>query len=69
VDRSVHISVTPFLRFAPWGKIVQIPWIEREVHAVAALTHPNICNTCDVGPNYLVMELVEGIAKKGVIVD
>src|SRR3989441_7770652 len=33
---------------------------EREVHAVAALNHPNICHLYDVGPNYLVMELVEG---------
>src|SRR5881409_968161 len=32
----------------------------REVHAVAALNHPNICHVYDVGPNYLVMELVEG---------
>jgi serine/threonine-protein kinase len=33
---------------------------EREVRAVAALNHPNICQLYDVGPNYLVMELVEG---------
>ena len=33
---------------------------EREVRAVAALNHPNICHVYDVGPNYLVMELVEG---------
>src|SRR4029453_16696476 len=33
---------------------------EREVHAVPALNHPNICHLYDVGPNYLVMELVEG---------
>jgi len=32
----------------------------REAHAVAALNHPNICHLYDVGPNYLVMELVEG---------
>jgi serine/threonine protein kinase len=34
--------------------------ISREVHAVAALNHSNICHLYDVGPNYLVMELVEG---------
>jgi serine/threonine protein kinase len=34
--------------------------IEREVRAVAALNHANICHVYDVGPNYLVMELVEG---------
>jgi serine/threonine-protein kinase len=33
---------------------------EREVRAVAALNHTNICQIYDVGPNYLVMELVEG---------
>ncbi len=32
----------------------------REVHAVAALNHLNICHLYDVGPDYLVMELVEG---------
>jgi eukaryotic-like serine/threonine-protein kinase len=34
----------------------------REVHAVAALNHPNICHLYDVGPDYLVMELIEGEA-------
>jgi serine/threonine protein kinase len=33
----------------------------REVHAVAALNHPNICHLYDVGSDYLVMELVEGL--------
>src|SRR5262245_65848337 len=33
---------------------------EREVRAVAALNHANICQVYDVGPNYLVMELIEG---------
>jgi len=32
----------------------------REVRAVAALNHPNICTLYDVGTNYLVMELIEG---------
>src|SRR5215467_9611439 len=38
---------------------------DREVRAVAALNHPNICTLHDVGPNYLVMELVEGESPKG----
>ena len=38
---------------------------EREARAVAALNHPNICHLYDVGPNYLVMELVEGQAPRG----
>src|SRR6202022_519721 len=33
----------------------------REVHAIAALNHPNICTLYDVGPNYLVLELVEAV--------
>jgi len=33
---------------------------EREAHAVAALNHPHICQVYDVGPDYLVMEYVEG---------
>jgi Tol biopolymer transport system component len=33
---------------------------EREARAIAQLNHPNICTLFDVGPNYLVMELVEG---------
>jgi serine/threonine protein kinase len=33
---------------------------EREARAIAALNHSNICHLYDVGPNYLVMELVEG---------
>src|SRR5215467_2977428 len=33
---------------------------EREARLVAALNHANICTLHDVGPNYLVMELVEG---------
>src|SRR6204780_2943670 len=38
---------------------------EREARAVAALNHPNICHLYDVGPNYLVMELVEGETLRG----
>jgi eukaryotic-like serine/threonine-protein kinase len=38
---------------------------EKEAHAIAALNHPNICTLHDVGPNYLVMELVEGEPPKG----
>jgi Tol biopolymer transport system component len=33
---------------------------QREAHAISSLNHPNICTLFDVGPNYLVMELVEG---------
>ena len=33
---------------------------EGEARAIAQLNHPHICTLHDVGPNYLVMELVEG---------
>jgi eukaryotic-like serine/threonine-protein kinase len=33
---------------------------DREVRTLSALNHPNICSVFDVGPDYLVMELVEG---------
>jgi eukaryotic-like serine/threonine-protein kinase len=33
---------------------------EQEARAISALNHPNICTLYDVGPNYLVTELVEG---------
>ncbi len=33
---------------------------QREARAISSLNHPNICILHDIGPNYLVMELVEG---------
>jgi hypothetical protein len=33
---------------------------EREARAISSLNHPNICTLYDVGPNYIVMELVVG---------
>jgi Tol biopolymer transport system component len=33
---------------------------EREARVIASLNHPNICTLHDVGPDYLVMELLEG---------
>jgi hypothetical protein len=33
---------------------------DREARAISSLNHPNICTLYDVGPNYLVMELVDG---------
>src|SRR6202020_876520 len=38
---------------------------EREARAIATLNHPHICQLYDVGPNYLVMEFVEGSPLKG----
>jgi serine/threonine protein kinase len=37
----------------------------REARTIAALNHTNICHLYDVGPNYLVMEFVEGQDLRG----
>src|SRR5579871_4848547 len=51
MGRDVAIKVSPE-RFSER--------FDREVRAVATLNHPNICTIHDVGPNYFVMEMVEG---------
>jgi Tol biopolymer transport system component/predicted Ser/Thr protein kinase len=33
---------------------------EQEARSIAVISHPNVCTLYDVGPNYLVMELIEG---------
>ena len=38
---------------------------EREARAIAALNHPHICTLHDVGPDYLVMEYVDGAPLTG----
>src|SRR5512132_2302696 len=38
---------------------------QREAKAIAALNHPHICQIYDVGPDYLVMEYVEGKPIRG----
>jgi len=56
LDRTVALKVSK----ADFGER-----FEREARAVAALNHPNIGTLYDVGPNYLVMEYVEGVPLKG----
>src|SRR5580658_6231510 len=51
LDRAVAIKIT-HERFSAL--------FDREARAISSLNHPNICALYDVGPNYLVMELVEG---------
>jgi serine/threonine protein kinase len=38
---------------------------EQEARAIAALNHPNICTLYDIGPNYLIMEFIEGTPLHG----
>jgi serine/threonine protein kinase len=38
---------------------------EREARAIAALNHPHICTLHDIGPDYLVMEYVDGATLSG----
>jgi TolB-like protein/tRNA A-37 threonylcarbamoyl transferase component Bud32/Tfp pilus assembly protein PilF len=38
---------------------------EREARAIAALNHPNICQIHDIGPDYLVLEYIEGKPLRG----
>src|ERR1700733_8904306 len=38
---------------------------QQEAHAIAALNHPHICQIYDVGPDYLVLEYVQGSPIKG----
>ena len=51
LERSVAIKVA----HATFGAR-----FEREARAIASLNHPRICTVHDVGPDYLVMELIEG---------
>src|SRR3569832_126606 len=51
LDRTVAIKVS-LERFSDR--------FSREARSIAALNHPNICTLHDVGPNFLVMELLEG---------
>jgi len=34
--------------------------LEQEARSIASLNHPNICQLHDVGPDYLVMEYIDG---------
>ena len=51
LDRSVALKVSAE-RFSDR--------FEREARVISSLNHPHICTLYDVGPNFLVMELVEG---------
>jgi len=56
LDRIVAIKV---------GSPQFVSRFEREARAIAALSHPHICALYDIGPDYLVMEYVDGEPLKG----
>ena len=60
---EVYRAVDTRLGRAVAVKVAQPQFIQRfgrEARAISSLNHPHICTLYDVGPNYLVMELVEG---------
>jgi len=57
LDRDVALKVMKDRR----------PGFEKEARAAAALNHPNIVAVYDVGPDYVVMELVEGESLRQVL--
>ncbi len=60
---SVYRAVDTRLGRVVAIKIASERYSERfqlEARAISALNHPHICTLYDVGPNYLVMELLEG---------
>jgi serine/threonine-protein kinase len=57
LDRTVAVKVLPE-HIAKRDDL--LARFEREARAVASLNHPNICTLHDIGPGYMVMELIEG---------
>ena len=60
-DTRLHRDVA--IKMLPAEYAHQPQWLarfQREARAISALNHANICTLYDVGPNYFVMELVEG---------
>ena len=56
LDRDVALKVS---------KAAFTARFDREARAIAAFNHPNICQIYDVGPNYLVIELIDGVPLSG----
>jgi eukaryotic-like serine/threonine-protein kinase len=46
-------------------KTLHVEQLKREARATAALNHPRICQLYDIGPDYLVMEYVDGTVLTG----
>lgn len=57
LDRTVAVKVLP--EHIAKREDLQARF-EREARAVGSLNHPHICTLHDIGPGYMVMELIEG---------
>ncbi len=57
LDRTVAVKVLPEEIAKREDLLARF---EREARAVASLNHPNICSLFDIGPGYMVMELIDG---------
>jgi Tol biopolymer transport system component len=57
LGRDVAIKVLPSMFASDPDRLARF---QREARLLAALNHPHVCTLFEVGPNYLVMELVEG---------
>ena len=62
LGRDVAIKVLPTGGDADPDRVRRF---EQEARAIAALNHPHICQIYDVGPGYLVLELLEGTPLRG----
>jgi serine/threonine-protein kinase len=62
LHRDVAIKVLPAV-FA--SNPERVRRFQQEARAVAALNHPHICQIFDVGPDYIVLEYVDGVPLRG----
>ena len=65
---EVYKAYDPRLNRTVAIKVLKAPFtdrFQREARAIAALNHPHICTLYDIGPDYLVMEHVEGKPLQG----
>ena len=61
--RDTRLGRDVAMKFLPEGFVSDADRLRRfqqEAHAIAALNHPHVCQRYDIGPNYLVMEYIEG---------
>src|SRR5262245_22838020 len=62
LQRDVAIKVVPATFAADPDRMRRF---ETEARAVAALNHPHICQIHDIGPDYLVLEYIDGAPLRG----